>query len=355
MNIITLIDPITDSRWDTFVTNHPFGWITHLSGWKKLLEESFKTMSGYCLVLQDGSENTIRAALPLFKVESWLKGNRLVSIPFATICDPLVSTPEEMKELFRMLVALTNSLGVSKVEIRAHASASLLEEARFSRDTVFKSHFIHLDRDPEELKQSFHKKTVQKRIEQAVSSRLLSRLGNSEADLRKFYQLHLLTRRRLGLPPQPYSFFQKLWEIFSPSDQLSLLLAEHDKRIIGGLILLKFKNRVSAEVLASDVCVRSMHPDHFLYWEAIKLAFHEGYKIFDFGRTSITNLSLMEFKDRWGTTTKDLPQFYYPEEAAEKLSIHEKYKSNMVIRQLLRHMPIRAIEGIGNFYYHHFT
>ena len=28
------IDPLKDPRWDTFVENHPFGWIVHLSGWK---------------------------------------------------------------------------------------------------------------------------------------------------------------------------------------------------------------------------------------------------------------------------------------------------------------------------------
>jgi hypothetical protein len=29
-----LIDPARDPRWDRFVKKHPFGWITHLSGWK---------------------------------------------------------------------------------------------------------------------------------------------------------------------------------------------------------------------------------------------------------------------------------------------------------------------------------
>jgi hypothetical protein len=355
MNTISLINPLSDSSWDAFVVDHPFGWITHLSGWKKLLEESFANMSGHYLVLRDDSSDAITAALPVFKVESWLKRDRLVSIPFATICDPLVSTHEEMKVLLTMLADLKNSLGISNVEIRTHASASLLEDAGFSRDMEYKNHFIILDREPEQLKQTFHRRAIKKRIAQAVSSRLVSRLGESESDLRAFYRLHLMTRKRLGFPPQPYSFFENLWQIFAPSGRLALLLAERDKQILGGLMLLKFKNRVSAEVLASDVSFRSMHTDIFLYWEAIKIAFHEGYKIFDFGRTSISNVSLMLFKNRWGTTTVDLPQFFCPVEASDTKSIHARYQSSRLLRQLLRVMPIKASERIGNLYYNHFT
>ena len=39
MNTLQSIDPLKDSRWDGFVAGHPFGWVCHLSGWKKVLEE----------------------------------------------------------------------------------------------------------------------------------------------------------------------------------------------------------------------------------------------------------------------------------------------------------------------------
>ena len=35
-----LIDPASDSRWDEFVAAHPYGWICHLAGWKKVLEDT---------------------------------------------------------------------------------------------------------------------------------------------------------------------------------------------------------------------------------------------------------------------------------------------------------------------------
>ncbi|MCP3930149.1 MAG: hypothetical protein GY705_13740 [Bacteroidetes bacterium] len=61
---ISTIDPVKDQRWDKFVKNHPFGRICHLSGWKKVLEASFKHMKGHFFGRLDESGQNIQAALP---------------------------------------------------------------------------------------------------------------------------------------------------------------------------------------------------------------------------------------------------------------------------------------------------
>jgi len=73
MSTIKLIDPITDPRWDKFVESHPFGWVCHLSGWKQVLEKSFKHIQGYCFVLVDENDN-IKAGLPVYELKSCLAG-----------------------------------------------------------------------------------------------------------------------------------------------------------------------------------------------------------------------------------------------------------------------------------------
>ena len=97
MTDVILLDPVSDTRWDPFVENHPYGWICHLSGWKHVLEKSFKQMKGYYLTLEDN--NRIKAALPIYEIKSIITGKRLVSIPFATLSDPLVTEPNDMKKL----------------------------------------------------------------------------------------------------------------------------------------------------------------------------------------------------------------------------------------------------------------
>lgn len=216
---VQLIDPIQDPRWDRFVENHPFGWIYHLSGWKQVLEKSFKHMKGYYFALVDG-DNRIKAGLPIYEVKSWLTGNRLVSIPFATVCDPLISTNEDMKELFESVLNLSQELKSLRVEIRTLSSFSLIQDNRLGSVNSYKHHYLRLETEPEKLKKKFHRSCVRQRISRAIKSDLRVTVGETESDLQDFYQLQLITRKRLGLPSQPYVFFKTLWETFSPSKQI---------------------------------------------------------------------------------------------------------------------------------------
>ena len=353
MRTVTLIDPSEDPRWDVFVENHPFGWICHLSKWKRVLEKSFKHMNGYYFVRMDNSGENIEAALPIFEVKSWLTGTRLVSIPFATLCDPLIETSDDITELFESVLDFSKKIKSSYVEIRTLSSASLLQDVRLAKTSFYKHHYIPLGPDPEKLKKNFHRSCVRQRITRAEKSNLRMKVGEDDSDLYKFYRLQLMTRKRLGLPCQPYQFFESLWESFFPSNQLTLLLAEKDGETIGGIILFKYKDRISAEFAASDDKFTDISPNHYLFWEAIKLACYEGYKVFDFGRTSPSNQSLMDFKRRWGTTVIDLPQFYYPEKLARKSAQEKKSRRYKLINKLCKDAPNYAQQIIGNFCYRH--
>ncbi len=93
----------------------------------------------------------ITAAMPLFEVKSWLKGNRMISIPSASHCDPLISAPVDMEKLATASINLSNKLRTSYIEIRSFASAPLIKDSRFSRHSSFVSHYLELDRSPERI------------------------------------------------------------------------------------------------------------------------------------------------------------------------------------------------------------
>ena len=347
------IDPLKDPRWDTFVENHPNGWIVHLSGWKTLIEKSFPHMKGHYLAIVDSSTNEIRAAMPLFEVRSWLLGNRLVSIPHATICDPLVSTYEEMAVLIESALNLARKLRVIPVEIRTFVASKYVIDNRFGMSNVFKIQYLQLDRKPEEIMKLFHPTSVRQRIRKAMKSNLTVTSANSESDVYNFYCLNLMTRHRLNLPPQPYSYFKSLWEIFSPSRRIEILIAKNNEQIIAAVMLLKFKDRVSAEFTVWDKTFQDLNANYILYWEAIKLAYSEGYKIFDLGRTSQNNVDLMSYKERWGTNIIDLPQFYYPKNFSEKSDKRENTFSYKIVQNICNITPQLYLKYIGNFCYRH--
>lgn len=349
---VTLIDPIKDPRWDVFVESHPFGWICHLSGWKQVLEASFPHMKGYHLALVDHS-NKIQAGLPLFEVRSWLTGDRLVSIPFATLCDPLVSSVGEMEALLDAAKKLSKDLRTSYIEIRTTNSHFFMKDPQFTGNYSYKNHYLELNQEVEKLWKSLHRKAVRQEINRANKNKLTLKIGESEGDLTEFYGLYVKTRKRLGLPAHPYPFLKSLWVIFGPTKRMILCLAKHQNQLIGGHIIFRFNRRVSAEFEGWNKAFHKFSPNHFLFWEEIKSANKEGFKIYDFGRTSSSNTSLMAFKGHWGTIVIDLPIFSYPREVGNRGDGREDSLSYKLVSQVCRFAPEPVLRKLGEFCYKH--
>ncbi len=352
MGRITRINPLEDSRWDTFVENHPFGWIHHLSGWKACLEKSFKHLKGYYFVRLDGAGKKIIAGLPVFYVKSRLTGKRLISIPFATLCDPLISNSNDMALLFESVLNLSKKYNVSYIQIRTNLSTSLIDKELFGISNNYKNHYLSLDTEIDDLKMTFHRKTVRQSLNRATRSNLRIKMAENESDLKIFYTLYGMSRKRNGLPFFPFIFFKTLWERFYPK-KIKLIMAEISGKVIAGVLFFTFKNRVSLEYGGWDRKYAKICPNHFLYWEAMKLAKNEGVEIFDFGRTSASNLNLMDFKRRWGTKVVDLPQFFYPARTAEKMDQIDRSWKYRLMSGICKHTPNSFQQTIGRFCYRH--
>ncbi|MEN6464928.1 MAG: GNAT family N-acetyltransferase [Syntrophaceae bacterium] len=349
MSSVEYINPEQDERWDRFVEAHDFGWVCHLSGWKKVLEDSFRHMKGFYPVLVEDSQ--ILAALPVFEVNSWLTGRRLVSIPFASLCDPLVSSSVELEELFISALSLLRKLRAGRIEIRAFQSFPLIRERHVSCSKHYKTHFLVLQ-NPEALQKKFHRTCVRQKISRAAKSNFALRDARTESDIEHFYTLYCMTRQKLGLPSQPCAFFKNIWKTFSPSGKVQVIFAVKDEKFASALLLFRFKDRVSAEYLGWNNAFTEMSPNHFLFWEAIKAAYTDGFKIFDFGRTSPTSESLMDFKSRWGTEVAELPQLYYPA-ARRSEAGYANSRKYMIINKLCSKSPDFIYPMLGNFCYRH--
>lgn len=184
---------------------------------------------------------------------------------------------------------LAVSTACPHIEIRTLGASEFILNERFGRTNFYKHHFLSLEHDLEEIRKGFHRTCVRQRITRAQKSGLDLRIGETEEDLGRFYRLYLLTRKRVNLPPQPYRFFRLLWKVFLHPGKLELLLVEKEKTALAGLILLKFKGRVSAEFAGSDESFKEMSPNHLLFSEAIVKAHREKYRVFDFVPSSSPN------------------------------------------------------------------
>jgi len=347
------IDPLIDPRWDSFVEGHEWAWVSHLSVWKRILESTFSHLRGHYLAMVDDKTDEIQSAMPLFLVKSWLTGNRLVSIPFTTLTDPLVSSQEDFRQFVNFAVQLARRLNCSQVCIRTHRSVNSADDDRFSKTSYYMHHYLPLDAEPDKLLKKFHRTCVRQRIARALESGLQLEIASSESDFEDFYSLYLITRNRLFLPPQPREFLKSMWQDLLVGGYSSLLLARIGGKTVAGVLLLKYRKRVSAEIAASDSSFKDISPNHFLFWEAIKMAVQERYEVFDFGQTSKNNRQLLSFKKRWATQVVDLQDHHYPRNGNDIVAEKEGTMAYKIVRAVCSRTPIGASELLGRLCYRH--
>ncbi|HOW84890.1 MAG TPA: GNAT family N-acetyltransferase [Candidatus Aminicenantes bacterium] len=354
MKRIAVLDPLTDPRWDAFVDGHPFGQVYHLSAWTRILEDSFKHIRGSCYALLDETGTRIEAGCPVFRVNSRLTGNRLVSAPFTTLYDPLVSSPDQFDLLLRELLRLRQDGPFDFLEIRTFQAERFVKRDDLGESRFYKHHFLRLDSPPDVLRQGFHRTCVRQRIARAEKSQVELRIGRGESDLAVFYRLLERTRRRRALPTPPYRFIRSLWNGYAPSGRAEILLACKDGRPLAAVLLLLYKGRASVEYAASDERAHHLSPVHFVFWKAINFAYERGCRVIDFGRTSPLNTGLMDFKGRWGTETRDLVQFYCPKDAAQDSGRREESRAYRLAKRVF---AVRALspfhKALAAFCYRH--
>ena len=350
--IVELIDPLTDPRWDQFVESHPFGTIYHTSSWMEVIELSFKHIKGQVVALKN-DDSQIVAGLPIYVVESWLTGRRIVSAPFATVFDPLISGEEELRMLLDALMKLYEEKRCKYIEINVKNTTEFFGEYHtLNVEMYFKRHYLILS-NPKELKKTFHRTCIRRNINRSLKYGLGFSSGETNFHLKQFLHLYSQTRKRLGLPIQPFGFFDNLLRILLRKKRVSIFLVQKDRHYIASVVALKYKDTFSLEYLGYDVNFNNFYPTQFLYWNVIQQAYANGYRILDFGRTSIDNQGLLTFKKRWGTYEEDLPKIYYPEwmgNFSERRAHSVRYK---ILNKVFRIIPVAISTHISRLLYHH--
>jgi len=350
-NAVELIDPLSDTRWDSFVTNHPSGSIYQHSCWLKVISLTHKHVEPLCFIIEDEGCN-IRAAIPCFIVKSMLTGTRIVSLPFSSYCDPLVDCTEDFVRLLDRIIAEIENISASYYELRVFRRAGLMKDDRLRRHNYYKIHVLDTTEGFEKARISFHKKSIVSSVNKSLRCGVIVRRGRSEIDLRKYYFLHATTRKQLGFPIQPYRFFENIWEILHPQGYSTLLLAEYDRKAIAGAVFFKYKDTVSYEHSASNQKYLKLRPNNLIVWKAIEMACSEGYHYFDFGKTPPENKGLLDFKRRWGARMYDLPYFYYPQ-IKGAMSLEQNDLKFRLFRSIEKHMPLPVAKAMGRIAYHH--
>jgi hypothetical protein len=168
----------------------------------------------------------------------------------------------------------------------------------------FYEHRLTLGPDPDP-DASFASSQVRRGIRKARHLGLTAERRTDEAALDAFYDLHLSTRRRLGVPTQPKRFIRSFARLFA--DGLGFVLLVRDGRQpAAAAVFLVHNGTLTYKYGASDARFLHKRPNNLLFAEAVAWGGRQGLHTLDFGRTDMDNAGLRAFKLAWGAEERTL-------------------------------------------------
>src|SRR5580700_7443120 len=201
------LDPTKDARWTELVERHPKASVFHTAAWLEALRHTY----GYEPVVFTTSSpvGELKNGLVFCRINSWLTGSRLVSLPFSDHCEPLCDSQENLDFLIRYLQTSAEHENWKYVEVRqVNGNIGQTDASKdLPNAATYRLHILDLRPNLDEVLRRLDKDSVQRRIRRAELAGITERCGRSEDLLKEFYALFVVTRGRHRLRPTPYAWF----------------------------------------------------------------------------------------------------------------------------------------------------
>jgi Acetyltransferase (GNAT) domain len=295
------INPLENPGWDLVIALHRDASCFHTSAWAKVLHKTYNHQPFY---LQFSRGRRLAALIPLMEVHSALTGRRGVCLPFSDVCEPLIFDPEVTDVVRDRLVRFARERRWKHLEIRAGKSFQFASGSA----PKFYGHTLDLRRPVDELHERFDSQ-VRRAIRKAERSNVSALVIRNRQAIEDFYRLHVQTRRRHGLPPQPASFFLNIYEHIIKPGLGFIVLAQRDSLPIAAAVFFRFGKNAVYKYGASDKRFQEFRANNLVIWQGIQLLARTGVEKLHFGRTDCENDGLRRFKLSWNTQEETIDYF----------------------------------------------
>ena len=338
----SVIDPIVDPLWENLVRSHPEGGIFHHPAWLELLRDQYH----FKIVAVCGKRNDIVVAgIPFCTMRGLTLRNRWVCLPFSDHCGPLAFSAQDLRIL---LEHIRSEAAYKKIHVQVRSQ--LGPGLGYSVGRKGWLHVMNIDGDASYPLNSF-KPRVRRAINKISKLGLTTEIRRDAESVDIFWRLHLLSRRRQGVPIQPRGYFEKFFDKIIAQDLGFVSLSRYKDCVISAGVFCTFKNVITYKYGASDPSYREMPASYSMLWEAMRYAKQRGFSIFDFGKTDASNEGLRRFKSGWASRQQELRYSYYPSVPCRNVFT---FVENRLAKPLIRHGPTFVCRYTGELMYKYF-
>jgi CelD/BcsL family acetyltransferase involved in cellulose biosynthesis len=336
------INPIAHPDWDTLLGTHAQASFFQTTAWAQVLAETYGYTPLYFTRLEQG---VLTGLVPLMGIRSFLTGRRGSALPFTDVCDPIARDRSEFDRLFGAVVAYAGRSGWKTIEFRG--GGEFLNGPPPASE--FLVHTLALDGDEEAVLRRF-RPTTRRNVRKSVRGVVAVQRLTSRAAMADFYRLHCGTRRRHGLPPQPWRFFESIQRHVLSGGHGFIMLAAIAGRPVAGAVFFHHRDTVIYKFGASDPRFRHLRVNHRVMWEAIRWGCRHGIRNLDLGRTEPDDRGLLQYKNGWGARARRIAYYRYDVRRQAFASKPSPVRSSYGI---FRFLPAGLLRVTGRLLYRH--
>lgn len=297
------VDPLQYPGWDSLLAVNPDSSFFHGTAWARVLHETYRHRPVYFSTIANGR---ILGLLPIMEVSSPWTGRKGVSLPFTDLCVPLQAGDQDRTTLYKLAMEHGRKRGWKYLECRSNDS----QWPGSSPSLSFWDHIIELECGPEALFKGLEG-AVRRGIRKAEGTQLQIEFSNSLGAIQTFYALHCRTRRRHGVPPQPFRFFENIARHVLGPGHGFVAMARLAEKPVAAAVFFHFGREAIYKFGASDYSFQQLRPNNLVMWQTMKRYAERGVTRLHLGRTSLGNEGLRRFKLGFGAREKRVDYYRY--------------------------------------------
>jgi serine/alanine adding enzyme len=335
MKIIVCRSEAEGNRWQNYVDSQAQSTHCHRWNWKSVIENSFGWPTYYLMAEEDSA---VQGILPVVRQKSWLFGSFLSSLPYLNAGGILANTESAKKQLLASAIDLSKRVRADHLELRHRDDQQLGLVRKTNKVTVM----LPLDPNPERLWKALDTK-IRTKVRKSQSFGMRAEFGGEDF-LQDFYSVFCENMRDLGTPVYSPRFFREILHAFP--DTTHICRIRYNGRTIATSFMCGYRDCVEATWSASLKEYLKLKPNMFLYWNLFCYAAQRGYRIFDFGRSTVDSGTHV-FKMQWGSQTVPLHWDYWLPNGRALPEINPQNPKYRFAIRLWQKLPLKVANRIG--------
>ena len=169
-------------------------------------------------------------------------------------------------------------------------------------------------------------------------------VGEIDQNVDRLYFAYSESVRNLGTPVFPKRFFEVIKNEFR--DACEVVSITHAGKLVGSVMSFYFRDTVLPYYGGGTVEARAVAANDFMYWEVMRRAAENGYKVFDYGRSKIDSGSY-RFKKHWGFEPEPLHYEYYLVKAKQVPDLNPNNPKYQMFIKAWQKLPIGVSRAVG--------